>query len=115
IIHSDKELNFKFSGNPKEHLILDSGASAHIFNDAWFFENLEMGSFKEIKTGKQGATLTIRGRGTVRLTWGKTRISLENCLFVPDIVINLISASDLTSKGCTLIAKDSTFSIRSEA
>lgn len=70
-----------------------------------------MGSFEEIKTGKQGATLPIKWWGTVQLTWGKTSISLENCLFVPDIVINLISAGELNSKGCTLIAKDSMLSV----
>ncbi|KNZ53103.1 uncharacterized protein VP01_3341g2 [Puccinia sorghi] len=52
-------------------------------------------TFDCIKTGKQDATLTIRVQGSVILTWGKRVIKLENCLFVPDIVINLISAREL--------------------
>ncbi|KNZ45955.1 hypothetical protein VP01_767g6 [Puccinia sorghi] len=99
------------SGDPKSRIILDSGASAHIFNNENFFETLEMGDFDSIKTGKQGATMPIRGKGKVRLTWGKRSIVLDNCLFVPDIVINLVSAGELDAKGCTLVAKDSRFKV----
>ncbi|KNZ44115.1 hypothetical protein VP01_94g2 [Puccinia sorghi] len=41
------------SGDPKSRIILDSGASAHIFNNKQFFESLEIGDFDVIKTGKQ--------------------------------------------------------------
>ncbi|KNZ59388.1 hypothetical protein VP01_1742g3 [Puccinia sorghi] len=97
------------AGDPKSRIVLDSGATAHIFNDKRFFEKLEYGNFDVIKTGKQNATMAIKGRGTVRLTWGKNTISLENCLFVPDIVINLISAGELDSKGCALRSEKSSF------
>ncbi|KNZ60951.1 hypothetical protein VP01_1477g3 [Puccinia sorghi] len=97
------------SGDPKSRIILDSGASAHIFNDERFFEYLEFGEFDVIKTGKHNATMPIKGKGTVRLTWGKASIALSNCLYVPDIVINLISAGKLDSKGCTLRAENSNF------
>ncbi|KNZ54014.1 hypothetical protein VP01_3075g2 [Puccinia sorghi] len=99
------------SGDPKTRIILDSGASAHIFNDTRFFEKIELGNFDVIKTGKQGATMPIEGKGTVRLTWGKCSITLENCLYVPTIVINLISAGELDSKGCSLVAKNSKFKV----
>ncbi|KNZ53750.1 hypothetical protein VP01_3144g2 [Puccinia sorghi] len=102
------------SGDPKSRIILDSGASAHIFNDAKFFEKLEPGDFDVIKTGKQNATLPIKGRGMVRLTWGNCSISLENCLFVPDIVINLISAGELDAKGCVLHSEKAKFSVFKE-
>ncbi|KNZ54671.1 hypothetical protein VP01_2888g2 [Puccinia sorghi] len=101
------------SGDPNQRIILDSGASAHIFNDSRFFEHLEMGNFDTIKTGKQDATLPIRGRGSVRLNWGTREIRLENCLYVPEIVINLISAGELNSKGCTLIARGTSFVVTS--
>ncbi|KNZ61582.1 hypothetical protein VP01_1383g15 [Puccinia sorghi] len=99
------------SGNPKDRLILDSGASAHIFNDEKFFQTLETGNFDVIKTGKVGATLPIKGRGTVSLTWKGISITLDNCLYVPDIVINLVSAGELDSKGCSLTAKNSVFTV----
>ncbi|KNZ59062.1 hypothetical protein VP01_1807g4 [Puccinia sorghi] len=99
------------SGDPKSRIILDSGASAHIFNDAKFFERIETGDFDVIKTGKQNATMPIKGKGTVRLTWGKSSITLDNCLFVPDIVINLISAGELDAKGCSLHSTNSKFTV----
>ncbi|KNZ49890.1 hypothetical protein VP01_4714g1 [Puccinia sorghi] len=79
-------------GNPNQRIILDSGALAHIFNDTQFFESLELGNLVVIKTGKQGATLPSKRKGTVRLVWDNLTISLSNCLYMPDIVINLISA-----------------------
>ncbi|KNZ54966.1 hypothetical protein VP01_2805g4 [Puccinia sorghi] len=97
------------SGDPKNRIILDSGASAHIFNDERFFESLQLGEFDFIKTGKQGATLPIKGKGSVLLKWGDRVIRLENCLFVPAIVINLISAGELDSKGCTLLSQKAEF------
>ncbi|KNZ49293.1 hypothetical protein VP01_5102g1, partial [Puccinia sorghi] len=99
------------SGDQKSRIILDSGALAHIFNDRRFFEHLEEGEFNVIKTVKQDATFPIKGKGTVRLTWGKSSITLDNCLFVPDIVINLISAGKLDSKGCILHSARSRFTV----
>ncbi|KNZ43886.1 hypothetical protein VP01_9751g1, partial [Puccinia sorghi] len=43
------------------------------------------------------------------LMWGKNTIALENCLFVPDIVINLISAGELDLKGYVLRSEKSSF------
>ncbi|KNZ52154.1 hypothetical protein VP01_3670g2 [Puccinia sorghi] len=50
-------------------------------------------------------------KGTVQLTWGRNPITLENCLYVPTIVIKLTSAGELDSKGCTRIAKESNFEV----
>ncbi|KNZ47798.1 hypothetical protein VP01_6130g1, partial [Puccinia sorghi] len=102
------------SGDPKSRIILDSGASSHIFNNPQFFNHLEIGNFDSIKTGKRDATPPIKGKGSVKLMWGGKTIQLENCLFVPDIVINLISAGELSLKGCEIVAKNSTFSVSKE-
>ena len=59
-------------------LILDSGASAHIFNDLKFFDKIEMGKLDMSKTGKQRATLPIAGQGSVKISWGeKKKLSQE--------------------------------------
>ncbi|KNZ59004.1 hypothetical protein VP01_181g5 [Puccinia sorghi] len=50
-------------GDPRSRIILDSGASAHIFNNPQFFNHLEIGNFDSIKTGKRNATLPIKGKG----------------------------------------------------
>jgi hypothetical protein len=98
-------------GDSRSRIILDSGALAHIFNKKNCFTQLELGEFDVIKTGKADSTLPIAGRGMVGLKWGDTAITLENCLYVPDIVINLISAGGLNKKGCTLESKSSRFSV----
>lgn len=64
-----------------------------------------------IWTGKEGATLPIKGVGRVTLQWGVSVISLDNCLYIPDILINLISAGALLEKGCELKAKKGTFDV----
>jgi hypothetical protein len=56
-------------GDPKSRIILDSSALAHIFNDLKLFDQIKMGKFDVIKTGKHRATLPIKGRGSVKLTW----------------------------------------------
>ncbi|KNZ44568.1 hypothetical protein VP01_9020g2, partial [Puccinia sorghi] len=70
-------------------IVLDSGASAHIFNDPRFFDQLELRDHNVICTGKEGATLPIKGVGRVTLQWDNSTVLLDNCLFVPNIVINL--------------------------
>ncbi|KNZ58951.1 hypothetical protein VP01_1827g1 [Puccinia sorghi] len=100
------------SGDSDSRIILDSGASGHIFNDLKFFVHVEMGDFDIIKTGKKDATLPIKGRGSVALTWGNKMIKLENCLYVPDIMINLISAGQLIDNGCTLTSGNQKFLVK---
>ncbi|KNZ54909.1 hypothetical protein VP01_2819g2 [Puccinia sorghi] len=89
------------SRDPKKKIILNSGASAHIFNGSRLLNNIEMGTFYCIKTGYQGTNLPIKGWESVKLTWGKRKIQLENCLLVPEIVINLISTG-VTQRGSIL-------------
>jgi hypothetical protein len=116
---AEKNVNYYMSlitlwienGDPNSKIILDSGASAHIFNDKRFFDKLELKDCDVIRTGKQNATLPIKGTGNVTLKWGRLTISLENCLFVPDIMVNLISAGALVEKGCNLSANSGNFSV----
>ncbi|KNZ53007.1 hypothetical protein VP01_3372g2 [Puccinia sorghi] len=98
-------------GDPKSRIILDSGASAHIFNDKQYFSRLELSDLDSIKTGKENATLPIKGIGEVTLQWKNRILKLQNCLFVPDIVINLISPGCLDEKGCSVSAKNGRFKV----
>lgn len=79
------------NGNNKSKIILDSGSSSHVFNDKRFFNQLELGNLDSIRTGKKDANLAIKGTGRVTLSWGRRTVSLENCLYFPDIVVNLIT------------------------
>jgi hypothetical protein len=99
------------NGDNRSKIILDSGSSSHVFNDPRFFDKLELKDLDAIKTGKEGASIPIKGQGRVTLKWGNTAVSLEDCLFVPDIVVNLISPGMLDSKGCSVKAKGGHFSV----
>ncbi|KNZ49413.1 hypothetical protein VP01_5024g1, partial [Puccinia sorghi] len=99
------------SGNSNSRIILDSGSSSHVFNDKRFFDQLELGDFDSIKTGKKDANLAIKGTGQVTLSWGRMTVSLKNCLYVPDIVVNLISPGLLDKKGCTVSATGGKFQV----
>ncbi|KNZ54706.1 hypothetical protein VP01_2878g3 [Puccinia sorghi] len=98
-------------GDPKSRIILDSGASAHIFNDEQYFSKLDLKDSDIIKTGKESATLPIKGTGEVVLKWKNHCITLRNCLFVPDIVINLISPGCLDEKGCSVVSNRGRFKV----
>ncbi|POW01693.1 hypothetical protein PSTT_12316 [Puccinia striiformis] len=64
-----------------------------------------------ITTCKKDATLPIKGIGRVVLQWGNSIISLEGCLYVPDIVINLISSGGVIEKGCQIVANQHGFKV----
>ncbi|KNZ54967.1 hypothetical protein VP01_2804g1 [Puccinia sorghi] len=98
-------------GDPKSRIILNSGASAHIFNDKQYFSRLELNDLDVIKTGKENATLAIKGIGEFTLRWKNRILKLQNCLFVPDIVINLISPGCLDKKGCSVSEKNGCFKV----
>ncbi|KNZ51184.1 hypothetical protein VP01_4057g3 [Puccinia sorghi] len=98
-------------GDPKSRIILDSGASAHIVNDKQDFSQLELNNFDVIKTGKENATLPIKGMGNVTLQWKDRQIKLQNCLYVPNIVIKLIIPGCLDKKGCLVFAKNGRFKV----
>ncbi|KNZ50541.1 hypothetical protein VP01_4360g1 [Puccinia sorghi] len=101
-------------GDNKSRIILDSGASAHIFNHERFFTQITRGEFDNIKKGKEDATLPIKGKGTERMKWGNRVIQLEDCLYVPDIVINLVSAGSLDKKGCQIHSEAGKFLVKKD-
>ncbi|KNZ45797.1 hypothetical protein VP01_77g11 [Puccinia sorghi] len=102
-------------GEAKSRIVLDSGASAHIFNDRRYFSKLELKELDSIKTGKAGATMPIKGTGEVNLQWDDRVITLKNCLYVPDIVINLISPGCLDNKGCVVSSSNGRFQVKKDS
>lgn len=49
--------------------------------------------------------------GTAKLFWKGRKILLSNCLYVPSIVVNLVSPGKLMNKGCKLVANKNSFSL----
>lgn len=64
-----------------------------------------------VKTVKEGASLNIKGRGTVQLCWKDFTLQISNCFYLPEVTINLLSAGALNQAGCTLTAGRDTFSV----
>ncbi|KNZ47886.1 hypothetical protein VP01_606g7 [Puccinia sorghi] len=69
----------------KSRILLDSVASAHIFNDKHYFSRLDLSD--------------CDGTGEVVLQWRNQCLTLKSCVFVPNIVINLIIPGCLEKKG----------------
>ncbi|POV98101.1 hypothetical protein PSTT_14653 [Puccinia striiformis] len=119
-LHPDKAPNggekLKQSGNLiKCQLLYVVG---HSLDKRWRIENqnrtrynLELRDLDVIRTGKKDATLPIKGMGKVTLQWGNSVLTLDNCLYVPNIVINLVSAGALIEKGCDINAGKGAFRV----
>lgn len=96
-------------------IILDSGASCHMFNSKAYFTELNKEIGDSISTGKEGANLPILGKGTVKLSWRSSHITLSNCFYVPELVINLISPGELIAeKNCQLESRGQQFKLLRE-
>ncbi|MBW0543082.1 hypothetical protein O181_082797 [Austropuccinia psidii MF-1] len=80
-------------------VVLDTGASDHMFNDKRFFSNLTYVTNMPISTGWDKSTLSATARGTAEiLDRNGTIWSLVNCLYVPGLTTNLISLSQLAEE-----------------
>ncbi|KNZ55732.1 hypothetical protein VP01_2599g1 [Puccinia sorghi] len=95
-------------GKTDSQLILDSGASAHDFNDKQFSSKLDLGSFNLIKTRKAGATLPILGQGTgckLNSNLGRLQVSLKYLpVFGGNIKGNLYTIDDPSKVGISASA-----------
>ena len=79
--------------------VIDSGASTHITSRKEFFTSYTAGDFGVVKMGNDGVAKVI-GIGDVCLeTNNGTRLVLKHVKHVPDIRLNLISASKLDDDG----------------
>ncbi|MBW0538164.1 hypothetical protein O181_077879 [Austropuccinia psidii MF-1] len=80
-------------------IVLDNGASNHMFNDMRFFTDLQNGVNMAISTGCGKSSLKAAGEGTAKLMEKNGKIwSLENCLYVPDLKTNLVALSQLAKQ-----------------
>ncbi|MBW0487248.1 hypothetical protein O181_026963, partial [Austropuccinia psidii MF-1] len=81
------------------NVVLDTGASDHMFNDRSFFSSLDKIKNSTISTGCDSSSLTAIGKGTAKLIdrngvcW-----TLKNSLYVPKLNTNLVALSQLASQ-----------------
>jgi hypothetical protein len=72
-------------------IVLDSGASQHMFNSmAYFIEAKPASVYIITGSGAAKEELTATHRGTARVAVGNTTITLRNALFVPRLTTNLV-------------------------
>jgi hypothetical protein len=71
--------------------ILDSGSSAHMISDSNFFHTLELKELGLVQTSSGQDDIKIERIGSVRLENKRGEFILKDVLFIPDLVINLLS------------------------
>lgn len=95
-------------------IVLDSGATAHMFRDRNLFHEFESINDVNIKLGN-GTLVKAAGKGTVIIEIERHHklhtITLYNCLFVPDLVTNYVSVSVLTDHGMSIVFRKSVCNI----
>ncbi|KNZ49312.1 hypothetical protein VP01_5096g1, partial [Puccinia sorghi] len=66
------------AGDPKSRIILESGASAHIFNDRCFFKKLELGNLDVVVIPMDQHTEKDIKKGQKQEYYFRFRISAQN-------------------------------------
>ncbi|MBW0478904.1 hypothetical protein O181_018619 [Austropuccinia psidii MF-1] len=102
----------KASDNTLNDLVVDCGATHHMFNNESFFRNLEKSVNIPISTGDINSTLIASGIGTVDLMCNNKTLSLENCLYVPKLKCNLVSLLELFKKQLTIHRQNNKFILK---
>lgn len=86
----------------EDSIILDSGASDHMFNKIHDFSNYKSHNEK-VEIGEVGRSVEIAGKGDVELTYGNNTITLCNVYHVPSLPYCLISQTALWNKGAQIV------------
>ncbi|MBW0552703.1 hypothetical protein O181_092418 [Austropuccinia psidii MF-1] len=99
------------SPSSSSSLVIDCGATHHMFSDKKLFTELVQTPEEKISTSDPRSSLTCKGRGTVKIDINNESITLHDCLYVPNITNNLVSLLDLCSKSITIIKDGTTFQL----
>ncbi|MBW0517549.1 hypothetical protein O181_057264 [Austropuccinia psidii MF-1] len=83
-------------------LIIDCGATHHMFNSKEMFSSLQVTPSLSVCTGDISSSLSTEGIGTVSIICGKQTHILTNCLYVPKLNCNLISLLGLGHNNLTI-------------
>ncbi|MBW0536480.1 hypothetical protein O181_076195 [Austropuccinia psidii MF-1] len=91
-----------------QELIIDCGATHHMFNSRSLFSSFAETSPIGVCTGDSSSSLLSKGSGTVDILINNQVFSLKDCLLVPNLNCNLISLLRL-SDGNLAISRSGTF------
>ncbi|MBW0538010.1 hypothetical protein O181_077725 [Austropuccinia psidii MF-1] len=97
----------------QEELIIDCGATHHMFNSESFFSSINKTPPMKVSTGDSESSLRAKGVGTVTISCNNHFITLSNCLFVPNLNCNLISLLELFKGKLTINCINDQFTLES--
>ncbi|MBW0536559.1 hypothetical protein O181_076274 [Austropuccinia psidii MF-1] len=97
-----------------DQVVIDCGATHHMFNNTKFFSNQPRSVRSEVATGDSQSHLIATGIGKVTLICNGKTLNLENCLLVPGLKCNLISMLELFKNQLTVNRQEKTFSLTSK-
>ncbi|MBW0508725.1 hypothetical protein O181_048440 [Austropuccinia psidii MF-1] len=95
----------------EDQLILDCGATHHMFNSLNPYVTTPKTTNIQVATGDANSKLTTIGIGTVKILNHNNTLILEECLYVPKLKFNLISLLELFKKQLTVNRRDDVFSL----
>ncbi|MBW0510760.1 hypothetical protein O181_050475 [Austropuccinia psidii MF-1] len=96
-------------------LVVDCGATHHMFNSKAFFLSMSETMDITVSTGDSNSTLKAFGFGTVQLLCDNKTLTLKNCLHFPHLNCNLISLMDLFKDWLIVNQKGSFFNLEARA
>ncbi|MBW0475379.1 hypothetical protein O181_015094 [Austropuccinia psidii MF-1] len=94
-----------------EELIIDCGATHHMFNSRNLFSSFIKTLLTGVCTGDTNSSLFSKGLGTVNLLINNKILVLEECLLVPNLNCNSITLMRLCNKDLTISQSDSHFKL----
>ncbi|MBW0495007.1 hypothetical protein O181_034722 [Austropuccinia psidii MF-1] len=83
-------------------LVIDCGATHHMFHNKNLFTTLTPNTDEKIATSNPASQLMCKGRGTVTIVVNSKAITLYNRLYVPRITRNLVSLLKLCMESITI-------------
>ncbi|MBW0483208.1 hypothetical protein O181_022923 [Austropuccinia psidii MF-1] len=102
------------SSSKTQDLIIDCGATHHMFKNKNLFLSLSEINPMKVSTGDSSSTLSAIGLGTVKLICNKKPLILENSLFVTGLNCNLVSLLQLIDEKLVISHCQSHFTLESK-
>ncbi|MBW0477382.1 hypothetical protein O181_017097 [Austropuccinia psidii MF-1] len=97
-----------------QQLIIDCGATHHMFNNLKLFSSSLKPTSIQVATGDVNSNLTAVGIGTVKIISNNKILTVEKCLYVPGLKCMLISLLQLFKEELTVNRRDNTFNLMSQ-
>ncbi|MBW0506582.1 hypothetical protein O181_046297 [Austropuccinia psidii MF-1] len=94
-----------------QELIIDCGATHHMFNSPRYFTSFTQRPEINVSTGDLASTLVLVGTGTVVILCGNQVFTLENSLLVPRLNCNLVSLLALSNKKMVIQREGDSFTL----